>query len=90
MDPVGFEPTAFSMPLRRAPNCAMGPFRLKKYGTPAFSRRPIVPEFQAFMQVFVKLIRTDSRQACSGERLGKIKELETIITTGTAEHPPLD
>ncbi len=25
MDPVGFEPTTFSMPLRRAPSCAMGP-----------------------------------------------------------------
>ena len=25
VDPVGFEPTTFSMPLRRAPNCAMGP-----------------------------------------------------------------
>ena len=25
MDPVGFEPTTSSMPLRRAPNCAMGP-----------------------------------------------------------------
>ncbi len=30
VDPVGFEPTAFSMPLRRAPNCAMGPFYLQK------------------------------------------------------------
>ena len=26
VDPEGFEPSAFSMPLRRAPNCAMGPF----------------------------------------------------------------
>ena len=25
VDPEGFEPSAFSMPLRRAPNCAMGP-----------------------------------------------------------------
>ena len=25
VDPVGFEPTASSMPLRRAPSCAMGP-----------------------------------------------------------------
>ena len=25
VDPVGFEPTTSSMPLRRAPNCAMGP-----------------------------------------------------------------
>ena len=25
VDPAGFEPAAFSMPLRRAPNCAMGP-----------------------------------------------------------------
>ena len=25
VDPGGFEPPAFSMPLRRAPNCAMGP-----------------------------------------------------------------
>jgi hypothetical protein len=25
VDPVGFEPTTFSMPLRRAPSCAMGP-----------------------------------------------------------------
>ena len=25
MDPGGFEPPTFSMPLRRAPNCAMGP-----------------------------------------------------------------
>ncbi len=24
-DPEGFEPSTFSMPLRRAPNCAMGP-----------------------------------------------------------------
>ena len=26
VDPEGFEPSTFSMPLRRAPNCAMGPF----------------------------------------------------------------
>ena len=26
VDPEGFEPSAFSMPLRRAPNCAMGPY----------------------------------------------------------------
>src|SRR5579859_8064133 len=25
VDPEGFEPSTFSMPLRRAPNCAMGP-----------------------------------------------------------------
>jgi hypothetical protein len=25
VDPGGFEPPTFSMPLRRAPNCAMGP-----------------------------------------------------------------
>src|SRR4030065_1567944 len=25
VDPEGFDPSAFSMPLRRAPNCAMGP-----------------------------------------------------------------
>ena len=30
MDLVGFEPTTFSMPLRRAPNCAIGP---EKYGS---------------------------------------------------------
>ena len=28
VDPEGFEPSAFSMPLRRAPNCAMGPCML--------------------------------------------------------------
>ncbi len=28
VDPVGFEPTTSSMPLRRAPNCAMGPIEL--------------------------------------------------------------
>ncbi len=26
MDPEGFEPSTSSMPLRRAPNCAMGPY----------------------------------------------------------------
>jgi hypothetical protein len=26
VDPEGFEPSTFSMPLRRAPNCAMGPY----------------------------------------------------------------
>jgi hypothetical protein len=26
VDPEGLEPSAFSMPLRRAPNCATGPF----------------------------------------------------------------
>ena len=34
VDPGGFEPPAFSMPLRRAPNCAMGPVlstRLLRY-----------------------------------------------------------
>ena len=25
VDPAGLEPATFSMPLRRAPNCAMGP-----------------------------------------------------------------
>ncbi len=28
VDPEGFEPSTFSMPLRRAPNCAMGPYLL--------------------------------------------------------------
>src|SRR5688572_30194838 len=27
VDPEGFEPSTFSMPLRRAPNCAMGPIQ---------------------------------------------------------------
>ena len=30
VDPEGFEPSAFSMPLRRAPNCAMGPYSFGK------------------------------------------------------------
>ena len=28
VDPEGFEPSTFSMPLRRAPNCAMGPYSI--------------------------------------------------------------
>jgi hypothetical protein len=31
VDPEGFEPSAFSMPLRRAPNCAMGPNQPELY-----------------------------------------------------------
>jgi hypothetical protein len=40
VDPEGFEPSAFSMPLRRAPNCAMGP---QKYALVAM-RRVFYPE----------------------------------------------
>ena len=32
VDPVGFEPTTSSMPLRRAPSCAMGPCLLLGWG----------------------------------------------------------
>ena len=33
VDPEGFEPSTFSMPLRRAPNCAMGPHYLVTVNT---------------------------------------------------------
>ena len=36
VDPVGFEPTTFSMPLRRAPSCAMGPFSIVREILPPF------------------------------------------------------
>ena len=36
MDPGGFEPPTFSMPLRRAPNCAMGP-ELINFSVPVFT-----------------------------------------------------
>jgi len=39
VDPGGFEPPTFSMPLRRAPNCAMGPVDLRGFEPLTFSVR---------------------------------------------------
>ena len=41
VDPVGFEPTTFSMPLRRAPNCAMGPWRASQWTWRDSNPRPL-------------------------------------------------
>ncbi len=41
VDPVGFEPTTFSMPLRRAPNCAMGPCRTSEWTWRDSNPRPL-------------------------------------------------
>ena len=40
VDPEGFEPSTFSMPLRRAPNCAMGPYKFFCSSGPEGIRTP--------------------------------------------------
>ena len=40
VDPEGFEPSTFSMPLRRAPNCAMGPYEIFCSSGPEGIRTP--------------------------------------------------
>jgi hypothetical protein len=50
VDPVGFEPTTFSMPLRRAPSCAMGP-RLSRSGPGGIRTRDLFSAIEARSQL---------------------------------------
>ncbi len=53
VDPVGFEPTTSSMPLRRAPNCAMGPScgRGRRSGPGGIRTRDLISAIDARSQL---------------------------------------
>ena len=51
VDPAGLEPATFSMPLRRAPNCAMGPYIYVEDGPGGIRTRDLFSAIEARSQL---------------------------------------
>ena len=84
VDPGGFEPPTFSMPLRRAPSCAMGPNKSIDTCGPEGIRTPdLLSAIEARSQL---RYRPDWAEGIVPDSLERVKQSRRVTTRSKAAH----